>query len=418
MIHLLSHPAVLILGAVLLLIAVRQIGRFRFQLWQIMLLGALAALVSGAIGWRAALRSIDLDVLLFLFGMFIIGEALHSSGYLYHLAHRLFSRARTLDRLLLYLLFAAGALSAVLMNDTIAIIGTPLVLMYARSHGLPPRALLLALCIAVTTGSVASPIGNPQNLLIAIGGQVPNPFVTFLWYLAIPTILNLLLAYGFLKLYYRDHWHDEPLRHDEPAISDPALARLGAVALTIVGAMTLTKIAAVTLHTGFDFALTYIAVFGAAPILLFSRRRLQVCTHIDWTILVFFAAMFVLMEAVWQTGLVQALMVFGDVKLSSVPMILGAGVIVSQLVSNVPMVALCLPLTAQTGGTIGMMALAAGSTIAGNLLIMGAASNVIVIQQAERENETITFWEFARIGIPLTALQIAVIYGWLTLLSH
>lgn len=417
MLRLLTTPAILILGVVLLLIAVRQVGRFRFQIWQIMVLGAVAALISGAIGWSEALRSINFDVLLFLFGMFVIGEALHRSGYLYYLAYRLFSRARSLDRLLLYILYAAGALSAFLMNDTLAIIGTPLVLMFARAHGLPPRTLLLALCIAVTTGSVASPIGNPQNLLIAIGGQVPNPFVTFLWYLAAPTIVNLFIAYAFLRVYYRDHWHDAPLRHEEPVITDRALARLSALALAVVALLTLVKIVAVSFHTGFDFALTWIAVGGAAPILLFSRSRLRICARVDWTVLLFFAAMFVLMEAVWQTGLIQALIVFGSVTFSSAPMILGAGVVISQLVSNVPMVALCLPIV-QTGGVGALMALAAGSTIAGNLLILGAASNVIVIQSAEREKETVSFWEFARIGLPLTVVQTVVFWGWLALLTH
>jgi Na+/H+ antiporter NhaD/arsenite permease-like protein len=96
-----------------------------------------------------------------------------------------------------------------------------------------------------------------------------------------------------------------------------------------------------------------------------------------------------------------------QVGLTSVPAILVISVLFSQLISNVPFVALCLPLMVNPSNQE-LMALAAGSTIAGNLFILGAASNVIIIQSAERCGETLTFLEFARVGIPLTALNIIV----------
>ena len=104
-----------------------------------------------------------MEVMLFLFGVFIIGQAMEQSGYLAHLFYGLFARAKTIDGLLLTILFVMRGLSALLMNDTLAIIGTPAVLHLAKKHQLPPRALLLCLAFAVTIGSVASPIGNPLN---------------------------------------------------------------------------------------------------------------------------------------------------------------------------------------------------------------------------------------------------------------
>ena len=119
--------------------------------------------------------------------------------------------------------------------------------------------------------------------------------------------------------------------------------------------------------------------------------------------------MFVLMQSVWQTGFFQSFVEAGVI--SSVPMILASSVVISQFVSNVPFVALFQPMIMQAGGTTAqLMALAAGSTIAGNLTILGAASNVIIIQNAEKQGETVTFREFAQVGIPLTILQVAV-YG-------
>jgi Na+/H+ antiporter NhaD/arsenite permease-like protein len=119
--------------------------------------------------------------------------------------------------------------------------------------------------------------------------------------------------------------------------------------------------------------------------------------------------MFVVMESVWQAGFFQSFVNSGSI--SSVPLILGTSIVISQFISNVPFVALFQPMILQAGGTTAqLMALAAGSTLAGNLTILGAASNVIIIQNAEKSNETLTFFEFARIGVPVTLIQLAI-YG-------
>ena len=104
-----------------------------------------------------------------------------------------------------------------------------------------------------------------------------------------------------------------------------------------------------------------------------------------------------------------------ETDLTSIPVILALSVLVSQLVSNVPFVALCQPLLINPSAQ-DLMALAAGSTIAGNLFILGAASNVIIIQNAERSGETLTFLEFARVGVPLTLLNVLVY--WLALVIY
>ena len=145
--------------------------------------GALAVLFTGQITPVDAFNAINFDVILFLFGMFLVGQALETSGYLSYLAHKLFGKARSTDQLLLLILFGFGTLAAFLMNDTLAIIGTPLVLLLAEENDLPTKPMLLTLAFTITTGSVMSPIGNPQNLLIAVNGNLINPFVSFFRYL-------------------------------------------------------------------------------------------------------------------------------------------------------------------------------------------------------------------------------------------
>jgi len=381
-----------------------------------MLGGALAVLVSGQIAPSDALRAINPDVMLFLFGMFVVGEALTKSGYLAYIAHRFFSHAKNPDQLVLIILFGIGLLSALLMNDTLAIIGTPLVLTLATRFKLSPTLLLITLAVAITTGSVMSPIGNPQNLLIAQDSGMTAAFVTFGSWLLIPTLINLLIAFGLLRLLYPGEFTNRPITCDPPRPCDRRVTLPVRCSLVIIVLLAAANILGSLLGARMMVTLPLIALAAAVPVLLLSGQRWAVLRHIDWATLVFFAAMFVLMASVWQTGFFQS---FVDGSMvSSVPMILGTSVLISQFISNVPFVALFQPMILQAGGgtTAQLMALAAGSTIAGNLTILGAASNVIIIQNAEKQGKTISFIEFAKVGIPLTILQIAVYWIFLTII--
>jgi Na+/H+ antiporter NhaD/arsenite permease-like protein len=406
---------IVVLAIVFILIAVRQVGNIRFQLWQIMLLGAIAVLLTGSIPPATALKAIDLDVLLFLFGMFVIGVALEESGYISHLSYMLFKNARSVDTLVLKILFFMGFTSAFLMNDTLAIIGTPLMLLLAKKHNINPKVLLLTLAFAITTGSVMSPIGNPQNLLISINGNLSNPFITFLKYLFLPTMINIFAAYLILRMLYRDEFHRNRLRHVYEPIKDKKLAILSKYSLIVVVVLAGLTIIISLLHPEFDFNLTYIALIGSLPILLFSNKRFEIIKNVDWRTLIFFAAMFVLMKSVWLTGFFQSSVGETPGSIVSIHSVLEISVILSQLISNVPMVALYLPVLMHAGASsTALIALAAGSTIAGNLLILGAASNIIIIQNAEKKSrETLTFLEFAKAGIPLTIINAAVYWFFL-----
>jgi Na+/H+ antiporter NhaD/arsenite permease-like protein len=390
------------------------VGRFNVKIWQIMLGGALAVLITGQIAPFDALRAINPDVMLFLFGMFIVGEALVESGYLAYIAHRFFSHAKNPDQLVLIILFGMGLLSALLMNDTLAIIGTPLVLSLATRFKLSPTLLLITLAVAITTGSVMSPIGNPQNLLIAQESGMTGAFVTFGSYLLVPTLINLVIAFGILRLFYAREFLPKIIENDAIIPCDSRQTFPVKCSLAIILILASANIAASLMGARMMITLPLIALGAAVPVLLFSGQRWAVIRGIDWATLVFFAAMFVLMESVWQTGFFQSFV--NGSMVSSVPMILGTSVLISQFISNVPFVALFQPMILEVGGgsVTQLMALAAGSTIAGNLTILGAASNVIIIQNAEKHGQTLSFIEFVKVGIPLTLLQIAVYWIFLS----
>ncbi len=409
---------IIVLALVFILIIIRRVGKFRLQIWQIMLLGAVIVLATLQISPLDALKSVNADVMFFLFGMFVLGEALEDSGYLAYLSYRLFRRANSMDSLVLLILFGMGIAAAFLMNDTLAIIGTPVVLLLARKVKTSPQILLLTLAFAVTIGSVTSPIGNPQNLLIAINGNLTNPFIIFFHYLLLPTLINLLVAYLLLRLFFRKQFNHKELTDQPAPIKNPKLAHLSRISLVLLAVLILAKIITVFAGLKIDFRLTYIALAAALPIILFSPKRFSVIRNIDWSTLAFFVAMFILMASVWNSGVFQNVINSTTLRLNSVPVIMGISIVLSQFISNVPLVALYLPMLMKIGITnSGLMALAAGSTIAGNLSILGAASNVIIIQNAEQKSgETLTFWEFVRIGVPLTVINVFVYWLFFTII--
>ena len=402
---------VLILAAVFLLTAVRQVRGYRLEIWQVMCGGAAAVLLSGDLRPAAALAAVDSDVMLFLFGMFAAGQVFELSGWLAHAEFEVFKRARTEAGLLLTFVFFMGLASALLMNDTLAIIGTPVALLLARKHRVSPKALLLALAFSITVGSAMSPIGNPQNLLVAVRGELAAPFLTFFKYLALPTLLNLGAVFLVLRHFYPGEFPAATLSHSQEPVKDRALARLARLTAAVLALAITAKIILVSINPALDFRLTWIALAAAAPGLLLSPRRFEILRKTDWSTLAFFAGMFALTRCVWDTGFFQGLIARTGADISGLGPIMAVSVLLSQLISNVPLVALYLPVLRHAGaGTPELMALAAASTFAGNMFILGAASNVIIIQNAEKKaGQTITFAEFARAGLPLTAIN-GIIY--------
>jgi Na+/H+ antiporter NhaD/arsenite permease-like protein len=344
--------------------------------------------------------------------MFIIGQALVASGYLYYMTYRLFGGLKSVQHLVMGVLFGAALGSALLMNDTLAIIGTPLVLRLAREHNINSKLLLLTLAFAITIGSVMSPIGNPQNFLIATQGGLPAPFQTYFEALAVPTLINLWLTYMVLRLVYRQEFIDGmPLTHNPIKLLDKLLAKLARASLFLLITLSTLKIMLANMHSSIRIELSHIAIIAALPPILFSSTRLQILKSVDWSTLLFFAAMFVLMASVWQTGFMQQWVNALQIDLTSVSAIMILSATLSQLISNVPLVALYLPIL-ENPDVQSLMALATGSTIAGNFLILGAASNVIIIQNAEKRGGTLGFFEFAGVGIPLGFLNLLIYWIW------
>lgn len=402
--------SIIILVIVFILIAIRKIGNIRFELYQIMLFGAIASILTGSISPIRALFAIDIDVILFLSGMFIIGSAMEESGIIEMLSARAINRTGNVDKLILFILLISGISSALLLNDTIAVISVPLMIAISRTNNISLKLLAMSFAIGITTGSVLSPIGNPQNLLIAVRSEMKNPFATFLRYLFFPTLISTLLSYLILRIFFYKEFLKQIKPINVPLIKDKELSKLCNISIGIVIFLIVIKSILYLTPLHINIRLTFISLGAAFPILFFSNKRNEILKKIDYKTLIFFAAMFILMQSVWDSGIIQNLIKSSGINISNKNTIIIVSIILSQILSNVPLVALILPALLSGNPSAELLcALAAGSTIAGNMLLLGAASNIIIVQNLERRKEDgVSFIEFAKIGIPLTITQTIV----------
>ena len=404
---------IIVLLIVLIGIATRKLISNKLSIWMIMCMGGIAVLITDQITLRSAIQSINMDVMLFLFGVFVIAQAAESSGYLELLAERLFTRAKTGKLALLVIIFIIGPSAALLMNDTSAIIGTIIILQLCKKHRSLSKPLLLALAYSVTIGSVLSPIGNPQNLLISLDSNLASPFLNFFKYLWQPTLINLVITFFMITLFYRQTLKTTINKIQKPDVVCQGTIRVVKLALIIFICLIVLKIIFSIINYQVQyFQFCLIALLAASPIILFSKKRFSIIKNIDWGTLLFFISMFILIQSVWDCGLLQKIIKESHINVANVPTILTISTILSQFISNVPLVALYLPILDTVGvHTTQYMALAAGSTIAGNLFIIGAASTIIIIQNVERRKfEVFSFFEFAKIGIPLTIINLIIYY--------
>lgn len=411
-----------VLGIFLLtygLLISRKIGGRTLPVWALMVVGAVLMVASLSISPEEALDSIDFRVISFLFGMLVICAGFENSGLIEYLVLILLRRAKNMNRLLLAIIFGSGLLSAVLVNDTIALLITPLVLSAASKIRLGEnKVLLLPLAFGITTGSTLSPIGNPQNLLVALDSGMAAPFAEFLLYLAVPTLVALFAVYFICKFLYRKdlarvEYGQMQRSLDEPssAISDWGLAKLSArVLLVLVFGFALVEIFPELQEAG--LTLNVLALIAGIALLAITPRRLALLRSMNWGILIFFGGMFVVMRGVWDSGIGGALLSavpppLPNNSVQSTASIMISSTLLSQILSNVPFVQLYSYQLASLGfnssHVVGWLALAAGSTLAGNLTLLGAVSNVIVIDSARmRGAESFSFLDFARAGVVIT----------------
>jgi Na+/H+ antiporter NhaD/arsenite permease-like protein len=168
--------------------------RAKVPVWALMASSSFVAVVSGLVPNDEIASVIDWQVILFLIGMFSIVALADSSGLLNYIALKWVSNFKSRLTLVVASSILFGVLAAFTVNDTVALMGPPLAFYIARASGLPLQFMFILLAFSLTIGSVMTPMGNPQNVLIAIASGINAPLITFIEYLAIPTLVNLVIT--------------------------------------------------------------------------------------------------------------------------------------------------------------------------------------------------------------------------------
>jgi Na+/H+ antiporter NhaD/arsenite permease-like protein len=277
---------------------------------------------------------------------------------------------------------------------------------------LPLPPYLLALAMSANLGSVATLVGNPQNMII--GHLSGIPFLRFSVSLVPVAIAGMGIEYVVLRLGFRQVL--EAAAIERPSAPVPPLNR-GLLILTIV----VLALIFVGFVVGLD--LSWTALGGGALIMVLARRDThEVLKLVDWHLLVFFAALFIVVEGLAGTGLPDQIYahvhgVFGGSASSQAWNLAWFSALGSNVFSNVPFVLVAAKwINNFAHPELMWKVMALATTFAGNLTILGSVANIIVVESA-RGHVEIGFWDYARFGIPVTILTTMAGIGLLILIG-
>jgi Na+/H+ antiporter NhaD/arsenite permease-like protein len=374
----------------------------------IALLGAIALLASGAISRHDALASVGFDTLALLFGLMIVSAQFTLSGLYEAVTHRVVGLNVGPQTLLAILITTAGILSALLTNDVVALAMAPVLIQLCIGRRLNPMPFLLALALSVNAGATATIMGSPQAMLIA--QHLDIHFVEFSTYTAVPSVFALGAIWLMLTLFFRGKWQ----LSEDVTTTTTAPIQLDRLE-SVLGIVVMAAVVAFLVFT--DWPRDLVALSGGGLLLMnahFKSRKML--DHVDWQLLVLFVGLFVVNGAFQQTELPQQWL--ADVKAYGLDLLHPAALflttaVLSDVVSNVPAVMLLLPFAE---GPVAGPAMALASGMASNLIIVGSIANIIVVDAAARNKLKISFWDFARVGIPVTLISLAFAGMWLWLL--
>ncbi|MHC3467844.1 ArsB/NhaD family transporter [Streptomyces sp. 7R007] len=363
---------------------------------------------------------IDWNVIFLLMGMMMIVGVLKKTGMFEYLAIWSVKRARARPyRVMVMLVVITACASALLDNVTTVLLIAPVTLLVCERLTLPAAPFLTAEVFASNIGGTATLVGDPPNIIIASrAGLTFNDFLVHLAPLAalLVVVLSLLCRVMFRRVFvYDDDRAAEIMALEErEAITDPRLLVQGLVVLALV-------VAGFVLHPVLHYEPSIVALLGAGLLVAVSSVDTgEVLGEVEWPTLAFFAGLFVMIGGLIDTGVIdeisQALAdLIGTNELAGSMTMLGASAVLSGIVDNIPYVATMAPITADLVRTMGgasdhvmWWALALGADLGGNATAIGASANVVVLGIAERNRQPISFWQFTRYGLIVTAATVTI----------
>jgi Na+/H+ antiporter NhaD/arsenite permease-like protein len=401
-----AAAAAIFIGSYLAL-AIGRIPGLSIDRAGIALVGAGLMVASGALSLDDAYKAVDLDTITLLLGMMIVVANLRLSGFFALANSWVMARASGPLVLLGGIVLVSGVLSAFLVNDAICLVLAPLVLRLSKAMGRKPVPYLLAVAMASNVGSTATITGNPQNIMIGSFSHIP--YARFALALGPVALIGLAITIALIALFHRDEF-----ANDAPLKAAP-------LALRFNRPLVLRSLLATAVMIGLFFAgqppAKAAIVIGALLLLTRRVKSQRVYAEIDWSLLLMFAGLFIIVAGAQHALLTPDIVAsVGRLHLDQVPVLTGVAAVLSNLVSNVPAVLMMKPFVEPLADPDrAWLTLAMASTLAGNFTVLGSIANLIVVQKAAASGVAISFWDYFRVGAPLTLITLVVGALWLSL---
>ena len=386
-------------------VAAGRIPGLRMNRTTITIVGAAVLIAIGAINEKQAFAAIDLGTIVLLFSMMVINAHLRLAGFFQVVGYRTLLLARSPQMLLALIIGASGLFSALFLNDPVCLLFTPLVIDLTVSAKRDPIPYLLGLATAANVGSTATITGNPQNLIIGQASGIS--YLTFLLHLGPIALIGLFVCWIVIIRLYPAEFSGllPPIALAAPRPYRPLFWR---ATLVVIGLLIAYLIGLPTAS----------AALVAAGVLLISRLRpKRIFDLIQWDLLVFFAALFIVTGAIETTGLSDRLFsLLAPILHSGLFGLSAITALLSNIVSNVPAVLLLRPVIASFANPQqGWLALAMASTLAGNMTVLGSVANLIVVEIAGQRQVMISFRTYLRAGVAITIMTLVVGILWLSI---
>jgi Na+/H+ antiporter NhaD/arsenite permease-like protein len=368
------------------------------------------------------------DVIFLMLGMMMIVSILRETGVFEFAAIWAAKRANGSPlRIMILLMVVMAFASAILPNVVSVLLIAPVTLLVCDRLEINPVPMLMAEVFASNIGGAATLVGDPPNIII--GAHQALSFNTFLVHMAPIVVIILLVLIAISPLLFRgfstvdaERIADVMSLKEHEVIQDRGLLiKCGVVMLAVLVGFVVSP----TIH----IAPSLVAMLGAGILILVSRREQpDYLSHVEWDTLLFMVGLFIMVGALLKTGVINMLghlaadATGGNTLLATMG-ILVFSTLVSGVIDNVPYVTTMTPIVSHLAPTMTghfhhhvlWWSLALGGDLGGNLTAVGSSANIVMIGIALRSGNSISFWEFTRKGIVITAIStvLCAIYLWL-----
>ena len=387
-------------------IALGHVPGLKLNRTGIALLGAIGMMIFGGVSSAEVVSYINWPTIFLLFGFFVISAQLRLSGFYDLVASGISARLGHPAQFLFILMVVTAGLSAFLNHDIVCFVFTPIVGAALLRKRLNPIPFLIALAVASNVGAAATLIGNPQDMMI---GQVAHlNFGDYMLWSIAPVFFALGCSYGIIwMMSHKNIQSRAPVPKNSDHKSKPldwAHTIKGLTLLIVVIGLFFSPLPKEVI------ALAAAAIHIASP----KFRTDDLLGLVDWPVLILFMGLFVVTGSFQSTGYgdqAVAWLAHGGINLNAPHTLILSTTVLTNLINNSAAVMLLLKVINLSHPTTAYL-LALANSFGGSLIVIGSVSNIIVVQQAQQLGITISFWDFARLSIPVTLAALGGLLLW------